>query len=263
MRLSDGSTHIFNSNESLSGIWSRAGVVVDPDPAMHGRMYVATGNGDFNAASGGHDYGDSVIALSADAQNVVGYYTPTSYAQLEQGDTDLGSTAPVLLPREARSKTPLLLVQGGKDAILRLVNREHLPGVGGELQQIDLGAELFSAPAVWSDSRERTWVYLGLPDGVRAFRVTTGSNGATRLEEAWHTNGGQTQEGTSPVVDNGVVFVAMNGAIVALDAQTGAKCWSSAGTDHSIGSVHWESPIVTDGWLYCSDENGNLSAYAL
>jgi hypothetical protein len=78
VHLSDGAAHVFNSlcsndrqlptptscSRNLSGIWSRAGVVVDPDPSMRGRIYFATGNGDFNAASGGHDYGDSVLALS-------------------------------------------------------------------------------------------------------------------------------------------------------------------------------------------------------
>lgn len=277
VHLSDGATHVFNTlcsddrqlptatscGESGSGIWSRAGVVVDPDPSMHGRIYFATGNGAFDAQNGGRNYGDSVVSLSVDARTVLGYYTPSNYAQLEQGDTDLGSTAPALLPREARSKTPLMLVQGGKDAILRLVNRERLPGVGGELQRINLGAELFSAPAVWRDSHERTWIYVGLSDGVRAFRVTTSANGSSRLEEAWRAHAGQTSEGTSPIVENGVVFIAMDNAVVAVDAQTGAKLWSSAGSSHSIGSVHWESPIVADGWLYCSDESGSLTAYAL
>jgi outer membrane protein assembly factor BamB len=263
LHLGDGAVHVFNSSEGYSGIWSRAGVVVDPDPAMHGRIYVATGNGAFNASSGGHNYGDSVIALSADAGSVLGFYTPPNYTELEQGDTDLGSTAPALLPREPHSKTPLMLVQGGKDSILRLVNREHLPGVGGELQKIDLGTELFSAPAVWRDPHERTWIYLGLPEGVRAFRVTTKANGASGLEESWRAHAGQTQEGTSPVVDNGVVFVAMDGDVVALDAQTGSKLWSSAATGHTIDRVHWESPIVADGWLYCSDESGDLTAYSV
>jgi outer membrane protein assembly factor BamB len=59
-------------------------------------------------------------------------------------------------------------------------------------------------------------------------------------------------------VSDGVVFVAMNGAILGLDAHTGKKLWAG-----SIGSVHWESPIVANSALYCSDENGTLSAFSL
>jgi outer membrane protein assembly factor BamB len=277
VHLGDGVTHVFNtlcSNsaqlpaqtscpQSGSGMWSRAGVVVDSEPSMRGRIYVATGNGVFDAQSGGHNYGDSVVALSADARAVIGYYTPPNYAQLEQGDADLGSSAPVLLPREAHSKTPLMLVQGGKDGILRLLNRQRLPGLGGELARTDLGAALFSAAAVWRDAQQRTWIYIGLDDGLRAFRVTTDASGNTRLEPAWRAHVGQTREGTSPVVENGVVFVAMDNDIVALDAQTGAKLWGGASAGQPIGAVHWESPIVVEGWLYCSDESGKLTAYAL
>jgi outer membrane protein assembly factor BamB len=131
------------------------------------------------------------------------------------------------------------------------------------LQQIDLVSALFSAPAVWRDSHGRTWIYVGLGDGLRAFRVTTNANGSSRLEEAWRAHAGQTGEGTSPIVENGVVFVAMDDDIVAVDAQTGAKLWSSADAGRSIGSVHWESPIVADGWIYCSDERGYVTAYSL
>src|SRR5580704_15041398 len=76
VRLSDGTTAVLNSlcsqNRRLpgphscpqqrSGIWARGGAVVDPDPSMGGRIYTATGNGDFSANTGGHNYGDSVIS---------------------------------------------------------------------------------------------------------------------------------------------------------------------------------------------------------
>jgi hypothetical protein len=41
--------------------------------------------------------------------------------------------------------------------------------------------------------------------------------------------------------------------------------WSSSqrSAGGSIGGVHWESPIVVKGWLYMSDESGNLTAYSL
>jgi len=156
-------------------------------------------------------------------------------------------------------------VQGGKDGIVRLLDRAHLGGVGGELQRVDIGTGLYSAPATWRDDRGVSWIYLGLPSSVRAYRLTTRADGASRLVEAWSTSAGDTQEGTSPVVSNGIVFVAMNGAIYALDARSGAKLWSSAqpGAGSSIGGTHWESPIVVNGWVYCSDEDGRVSAYAL
>ena len=75
-RLLDGSGCV----QQRSGIWSRGGAVVDPASAMNGRIYAATGNGDFDANQGGHDYGDSVVSLSADLSELYGNYTPTNYS---------------------------------------------------------------------------------------------------------------------------------------------------------------------------------------
>jgi outer membrane protein assembly factor BamB len=52
---------------------------------------------------------------------------------------------------------------------------------------------------------------------------------------------------------------------VALNAVNGNTLWTSAmqGAGKTIGPVHWESPIVVNGSVYCSDENGQLTAYSL
>jgi outer membrane protein assembly factor BamB len=279
VNLSSGATTIFNTlcskDRSLegpdscpqqrSGIWARAGAVVDPATSMGGRIYVATGNGDFDGNTGGYDYGDSVLALAPDLSTLLGSYTPPDYEHLEADDLDLGSTAPALLPEQADSQTPLLLVQGGKDGSLRLINRASLPGVGGELQKIQLPKRLYSAPAVWTDSTNTTWIFLGFSDMIEAYRLITYSSGVSRLALAWSDTPGQSTRGTSPVVANGILFDAFDGVIVALNATTGTELWSSAAPSAggTIGNVHWESPIVVNGWLYCSDENRNITAYAL
>jgi outer membrane protein assembly factor BamB len=250
-----------------SGIWARGGAVVDPDSSMDGRIYAATGNGDFDANQGGHNYGDSVLSLSNDLSSLLGSYTPTDYKQLQDGDVDLGSTSPTILPTQPRSQTPWMLVQGGKDAVLKLLNRAALPGVGGELQLIDLPDGLFSTPAVWTDATNKTWIFMGFPDVAEAYRLETNAKGESHLVGIWQNNtaGSTGGEGTSPVVANGIVFVAFDGAIVALDALNGNLLWSSAlrSARKTIGAVHWQSPIVVNGWVYCSDENGNLTAYTL
>jgi|HubBroStandDraft_4_1064222.scaffolds.fasta_scaffold00128_14 outer membrane protein assembly factor BamB len=280
VRLSDGTTAVFNSlcsqNRRLpgphscpqqrSGIWARGGAVVDPDPSMGGRIYTATGNGDFSANTGGHNYGDSVISLAGDLSSFLGNYTPTDYDQLEQGDTDLGSTSPTMLPQQPSSQTPWMLVQGGKDAILKLVNRAALPGVGNELQLVDLPGGLFSTPAVWTDGSNNAWIFIGFSNVIEGYRLHTNSQGVSSLSLMWQSSPGSTGgEGTSPVVANGIVFIAFDNAIVALNALNGNELWSSAmhGAGRTIGPVHWESPIVVNGWVYCSDENGQLTAYAL
>ncbi len=278
VRLNDGKRTVFNSlcsgehrlrNPSFcpmqrSGIWSRGGAVVDPDPSMNGRIYAATGNGDFNANQGGNNYGDSVLSLSPDLLNLLGSYTPVDDKRLQDEDLDLGSTSPAILPAQAASQTPWMLVQGGKDGMLRLLNRAALPGVGNELQLVDLPDLLYSTPAVWTNSNH-TWLFMGFPDVVQAYLLVTDKGGASRLVEIWQSRAGHTNgEGTTPVVANGIVFVAFDGAIVALEALNGHILWSSAThAGKTIGPVHWQSPIVVNGSVYCSDQNHNLTAYSL
>jgi len=280
VRLSDGATAVWNSlcsfyrklpgphtcPEQRSGIWSRGGAVVDPDPSMGGRVYVATGNGNFDANKGGHDYGDSVVSLSSDLSDLLGSYTPTDYDRLQAFDLDLGSTSPAMLPAQPHSQTPWMLVQGGKDAVLKLINRAAPPGVDDELQLINLPDGLFATPAVWTDSAANAWIFMGFPNVVQAYSLHTNAGGTSKLALMWQLNAGQTfGEGTSPVVANGIVFVAFDGAIVALNALSGHILWSSAmrGAGKTIGAVHWQSPIVVNGWVYCSDQNGRLTAYSL
>ncbi|HEV3091972.1 MAG TPA: PQQ-binding-like beta-propeller repeat protein [Candidatus Cybelea sp.] len=280
VNLSTGKTTVFNSlcakdrklptqsscSQERSGIWGRGGAVVDPDSSLNGRVYAATGNGQFDAGSGGDNYGDSLLSLSTDLSSFLGSYTPTNYQQLEDGDTDLGSSSPGMLPTQSSSNTPDMLVEGGKDAILKLLNRASLPGIGGELQEVNLPGGLFSAPAVWTDSSNNAWVFMGFSNEVEAYRLQTSSSGVSTLNGIWQVSPGNSYgEGSSPVAANGMVFSAFDGALVALNAVSGKELWSSAmhSSGVNIGSIHWESPIVVNGWIYCSDESGNLTAYSL
>ncbi|MBV9647480.1 MAG: PQQ-binding-like beta-propeller repeat protein [Candidatus Eremiobacteraeota bacterium] len=283
VRLRDGQTHVLNTlcsniNRLLldrsydpnsaascssvrSGIWSRSGVVVDPDPKLRGRVYVATGNGPFD---GKRNWGDSVLALNPDGSRIEDSFTPSDYAELENTDLDLGSTAPALLPPQAHSRAPLMAVQGGKSHVLYLLDRTHLGGVGGALSQFSLPYEMFSAPAVWRDAHGTTWIYLGfLPEShsVMGLTVQNDAGAKSRLHEAWSKEVGA----TSPVVANGIVFVAGDGALSALDAQTGALLWSSTrpSAGGTIGGIHWQSPIVAGDSVYVCDEEQHLIAYTL
>ncbi|HUA09857.1 MAG TPA: PQQ-binding-like beta-propeller repeat protein [Candidatus Acidoferrales bacterium] len=275
--LSSGAETIFNSlcsnittfvtssstcSNGDSGIWARGGAVVDPDPAMNGAVFVATGNGLYDGVT---NFGDSVLSLTSNL-SLISWYTPSDYTTLQDDDTDLGSTSPTLLPRQSTSTTPLMLVQGGKDSILRLLNRNSLPGVSGELQTINLPDRLYATPAVWTSTSGTTWIFFGLPSQIDGYELETNGSGVSSLVPGWTASDGTTSgEGTSPVVSNGIVFVAMDGAIYALAATTGTELWSStnSGVGKTIGPVHWQSPIVVNGWVYCADQNGNLTAFGL
>jgi hypothetical protein len=247
----------------MSGIWSRGGAVIDPE---NGDIFVATGNGPFDANQGGGDYGDSILRLSPDGARLLDSYTPPNFQYLAETDSDLGSSAPALLPRISQSATPLLLVQAGKDGNLRLINRQNMSGqgapgyIGGELQRVAIGCGLYTQPAVWTDpANGHIWVFVTEACGMRAYQVTTDANGATRLAEAWRND----QPLNSPVIAGGVLFVAGGGALLAYDPTSGHTLWDSrwAPANGSIGPLHWESPIVVGGAVYITDENATITCY--
>jgi outer membrane protein assembly factor BamB len=276
VRLSDGNTNVFNSlcsnlhvllsgsecSSERSGIWARAGVVIDPDGSMSGQAYFATGNGPYKENL--YDYGDSLLALTADGANLADWFTPPDRKRLWEQDLDLGSTGPAMLPPATGSSTPLLAVQGGKGQELYLLDRTHLGGIGGQLQRIPLPTLLYTAPAIWVDDGGRTLIFMGLLPGspqVWALTLHTDNQGRSRLHKVWTSTVG----GTSPVAIGGVVFFAASNVVTALDAKTGATLWTSnmPSVGGTIGSLHWQSPIAVDGGIYISDRSRNLTAYTI
>lgn len=282
--LATGAQNVFNANCSdqavhfyeapntpdcaqvQTAIWARPGVIYS---AAKDRIFMATGNGTFDANTGGHDWGDSVFAVNPDGTgsggNPIDSYTPTNFLNLDNTDADLGSTAPAILPSTLVGY-PNLAVQGGKDQKLRLLNLDNLSGsatagpghTGGELQLINVpqGGLVFAQPAVWVDPTGTTWVFVATGNGVCGLTLGLSSTLPHKpvLTKVWQNGTG----GTSPVVANGVLYY-FSGAINALNPKTGALLWS----DSSPGGMHWESPIVVNGRVYVTDENGQLWAYAL
>lgn len=256
--------HVLNEGEcasNQSGIWARGGAVIEPGT---GDIYVTTGNGNFN----GHtDWGDSVIKLSADGLHVLDSYTPINQQTLNETDADLGSATAGILPDIPNSRTPHLLIQGGKDQKLRLINRDNMSGqggpghLGGELALLDWpGCELFTHPVSWKEG-DNVWVVLAGTCGMATYQVMSDSAGRVTLRKMWNNS----QNFTTPVLAGGVLYAATVGAIYAMNPHTGEHLWSSknASAGGNIGGIHWESLIVVNGRVYIPDENGKLTAYGL
>jgi hypothetical protein len=127
-------TAVFNTTPdgSEAAIWNSDG---GPSADAEGQIYVSTGNGTFDANTGGPDYGDSFIKLDPSALGVLDYFTPFNQAMLSDDDLDLGSGALMLLPDQPGAN-PHLAVSGGKGATLYLVNRDNLGKFNNTTDQI-------------------------------------------------------------------------------------------------------------------------------
>jgi hypothetical protein len=280
VNLSTGSQNVFNalcSNQTAhfletpgspdcsvtrSAVWARAGVVYN---AENDTILFATGNGNFSPTA--FQWGDSVLSLHPNATSAGGTpldsYTPADFSQLESGDTDLGSTAPAILHVPTSSNVPHLAVQGGKDALLRLVNLDNLSGQGGPghsggevgtVISVPQGGGVFTQPAVWTNPADGSaWTFVANGSGIAGLQLAIDGSGNPSLVAKWQSSNG----GTSPVIANGVLYYASSGVIRGLSPTTGTVLWQNT----QIGNIHWESPVVANGTVYVMDESATLSAF--
>jgi outer membrane protein assembly factor BamB len=275
INLSTGAQHVFNAtcsdqidvhfyetpatpdcSEVQTAIWPRPSVVYSADTD---KIYTATGNGTYNPTT--FAWGDTVLALNPDGTgsgngNPIDSYTPINYQALQNGDTDIGSTNPAILPVFNGRH---LAVQSGKDAKLRLIDLDNLSGQGGPghtggevntIINVPQGGEVLTQPAVWTDTtNNKIWVFVTNGNGVSGLQLITDSSNKPALTPVWQKTGG----GSSPIVANGILYYAATGNLRALDPLTGTQLWNST----IIGNIHWSSPIVANGIVYVTDGGSN------
>jgi outer membrane protein assembly factor BamB len=248
-----------------SAIWARGGVVYD---ASLDEIFMGTGNGNYVPASNG--WGDTVLALHSNGVGGSGgqpldAFTPDTFQALQNTDSDLGSTAPAILPVPASSNVAHLAVQSGKDGRLRLLNLANLSSMGGpghvdgnigSVISVPQGGEVVTDIAVWINPADgSTWAFVANGNGVSGLSLAIDGSGNPSLATVWQSGPG----GTSPIVANGVLYYAStSGQLRALNPTSGTQLWQGA-----IGGIHWESPIVANGVVYITDESGRLTAFAL
>jgi hypothetical protein len=225
--------------DAQSAIWGRAGAAID---ATTGNIFVATGNGPYDGKT---NWGDALIELNSDATRMLGNYTPTNNAELNDRDLDIGSTSPALLGGDD-------LALGGKDGQIRLLSIKALAGTAPnkdherQIVSTPSGADLFTALAVWRHNGE-TWMFAADKGGAAAWALKDG-----KLVAMWKNGNG----GTSPVVAGGLLYIYNpHGGLRVYDPVKGTQI-----TELESGSGHWNSPIVVDGRIALPEGNANKHA---
>lgn len=179
------------------GIWTPPGAAVDSD----GRLLVAVGNGE-NGPGDAYDYSDSVLAIDPATARLVDSFSPSTWADDNANDRDLGSQGPAIVGQWVFS--------AGKSGTAYVLRRQHFGGVGGQVSQATL-CRSFGGTAVAGDV-----VYVPCTDGVRAVRID--ASGA--IHEVWHA---ERSVAGSPVLGGGRVWaIDVDGGVLhALDSATG------------------------------------------
>ncbi len=140
-------------NVKEGGIWmGGAGPAAD----NAGHVYVITGNGGFDANSASapnNDYGDSALQLGGSSLNITSWFTPSDQSEDDANDYDFGSGGATLVLNLSTGPVQHLIIGGGKDSTLYLLNGDKMGGYGDihALQYFSAGSGLFCSPAFWNN----------------------------------------------------------------------------------------------------------------
>jgi hypothetical protein len=273
------------ANGQDGGIWMSGGAIA-ADPA--GLLYLATGNGTFDPQGGTGNFGDSVLKLKVIGRPAVaGSFTPANQADLQANDIDLGSSGVVLLPDRPGAHKHLL-VAGGKDGTIFLLDRDNLGGFSAAadnaVQEIPKAMHgVFDTPAYYNG----TLYYVGAgvtasddldpapADHLQAFSIVNGRidptpavgsvpynyPGATPSVSANGATGGivWTIDKTTLNTSDPAVLVAYDAADISHILYTSAQ----AGTRDQGGPfVKFSVPTVANGKVFVGG-NGTLTEYGL
>ena len=281
-----------SANGIGAGIWmSGSGIAADNlNPTGNspgGRLFVATGNGTFDAKTpytNTMDYGDSIVRLHLNngVMTVADDFTPLNQSALNGADADVASGGVLVLPDQSGSQTHLLF-QTGKEGRFYIVDRDNMGGfnsgsdniaqeipVNGAGGSSPIAAGIWGMPAFFNNTMYiwgKNDVLKTFPMSSGKFPTTASSKGPTSIGFPSPTPVISSNAGASPILwsietDN---FGSGNAILRATDANNvGTTLYDSSAisTDSPGGAVKFNVPTVANGKVYVGATT-QLSIYGL
>ncbi|MGD0412911.1 MAG: chitobiase/beta-hexosaminidase C-terminal domain-containing protein [Verrucomicrobiota bacterium] len=217
-------TGVFNTspNAGWGGIWMTGnGAVAD----TNGNIYVNTGNGPFDANTGGLDYGDSILKLNGtNGLKLEDYFTPFYQATLDSQDLDISAAGMVLLPPVNGANQ---LLSGSKSGPLYLLNCANM-GRYNPTSDSQIVQEVTNAvKGQWSSAAYFNGmlyfvgcnVYGGGSDVIKQFSISGGTIKTNPVAEGSYA---YNYPGATPAV-------SANGTSNAIVWTVESAAWSSSG----------------------------------
>ncbi len=257
---------------SEGGIWlSDTGPAVDSD----GNLYVPTGNGTFDATSGGRDYGDSVLKLDGSSLAVRDYFTPSNQAAILAEDADVGSSGPTVLPDQPGLHRHLLL-QPTKDSTIYVIDRDNMGKFHSDrndlVQIIHLPGAALGAMAYWNGRA----FFATSDDYLRSYAVKNGQLVPAEASSVKFKTSGATPSISANGNKNAIVWAISTktwdgpdttpAVLYAFDAtKLGQPLYTSeqnSGRDRASMATRFVIPLVVNGRVYFS-ARGEVDVYGL
>jgi hypothetical protein len=269
---------VWNStpNGEGAGIWM-AGSSLSSDSA--GNIYAITGNGTFDASTGGSDYGDSFLKLTptGNALTVADYFTPYDQLTLSEDDVDVGSSGFMLLPDQG-GVFPHLGVSAGKSGTVYVLNRDNLGQYqsSGDSQVVQWLPAALGSQANNNDYSTATYwqgnvYFIGNKDVIKQFQLTNGLLSTSPVAQGNYVYGypGANMSVSSNGATNGILWsIEASGVNVvhAYDAtNVSNELYNSAqaGTRDNFGvAIRFTVPTVINGKVYVAGQT-QLSVFGL
>jgi hypothetical protein len=275
--LKQTGAYCITANGTSGGVWqSGDGIAAD----NLGNLFFMSGNGTFDANTGGQDYAMSYVKMATKGGlSVVDYFTPYNESEESSQDLDLGSGGAMLLPYLSGAPHPYLAVGAGKDGTMYVLDRTNMGkfSSSGNQQIVQsipnafAGHGLYSTPAYWQG-----FLYFWSPNDVlRVFQVINGLVSTTTVATGSTTFG---SPGATPVISsnngtNGIVWAIQPdgygtgspAVLHALNANTAVELYNStqAGTRDTAGpAIKFTPPTVANGKVYVPTAS-ELDVYGL
>jgi hypothetical protein len=260
-------------NVGFGGIWMGGGA---PAADANNNLYLLTGNATFdanNSTAPNNDYGDSFLKVSG-TLGVSDWFTPSDETTDNSGDQDFGAGgAAVLVDQPSGNPVMHLIIGGGKDGFLYLLNGDNMGHLGDSnaWQRFNFSSPIFSTGAFWNNSFYLAGV--GGPLKMYPFNTTSSMFATSPSSQSSTSYGfpGTTPSVSSTGTSNGIVWALDDSlyctpqspmptfcgpaVLHAYDATNlASELWNSSqaanGRDNAGYAVKFTVPTVANGKVY-------------
>lgn len=262
-------------NGLKGGIWQAGrGLAID----ANGAVYAAVAGGSYDGVT---DFGSSIVKLDGQTLSVIDWFTPANHEELFHNNIDPSGGGVILIPGTN------LLVAGGKEGVLYLLNRDNM----GRLEGVNAGAvQRFKATngcgmtdcgqtlptAFWNRQPMPLLYAWDRGDVLRSFPFSGGYLGTTPQAMSSMTSAmGGNMTVSSNGGSDGIVWALtassnanstqVPATLRAFDASNVAlQLWSSqevAGRDAVGMYTKFAPPVVANGKVYVVTQSGEVAVY--
>ena len=240
--------HVLNvsPNVQYGGIWMGGGA---PAADTNNNLYLIIGNATFdvtNTSGPNNDYGDSALQLSPSLA-INTYFTPSNQATENAIDHDFGSGGATVIVNEASGSLNHLVVGGGKDGTLYLLNGDSMGGLGdaNARQFFNIGSNIFSTGAFWNNRYyivgRGALVSYSFDSSSKMFNPTIASQSTT----IYGFPGASPSISATGASINGIVWALANAAYCTSEATSCGPAVLHAYDATNVANELWNSSIVS------------------